>query len=377
MRPIAFLNMILVLALHGALSAAETQTYYLTKHQWNHLMGASLDKSKAALKDKEVKLEESASQIGSRLTEVGLKVEKVKLVNRWEMEVTAPEKELERLSKVLEFFDQEIYVYIKSRVFDMPAEGLAQLETLGMEAKLEPALFPINSAQEYEKLLRQINSTTTMDLLSAPTVIARSGESAKIDVGSDFIYPSDYDPPKFPDGSTVDTNPSEGDEPAKGKLVETFPVTPASPNSFETRRTGIVIEFLPILELDGTVNLQIKAENVRFEGFINYGSPIMTKAKGGLFKQKDIEVTLTENRMEFPVFTSTSYQGRVDIAHKKYFILGGLQQSQQQVVEDKKLFGKKTSTEWFHRPTFFVVTASLVHKDGSEVETKDLAMLKD
>ena len=55
-----------------------------------------------------------------------------------------------------------------------------------------------------------------------------------------------------------------------------FPVTPTTPTAFETRNTGVTLEVEPVVGPDGvTIDLNLVPQVVEFEGFINYGSPIL------------------------------------------------------------------------------------------------------
>src|SRR5207253_3890259 len=52
-------------------------------------------------------------------------------------------------------------------------------------------------------------------------------------------------------------------------------VTPTTPQTFETRNTGVTLEVEPVVGPDGTtIDLNLVPQVVEFEGFINYGSPI-------------------------------------------------------------------------------------------------------
>ena len=54
-------------------------------------------------------------------------------------------------------------------------------------------------------------------------------------------------------------------------------VTPTTPTAFETRNTGVTLEVEPVVGPDGvTIDLNLVPQVVEFEGFINYGSPILS-----------------------------------------------------------------------------------------------------
>jgi len=57
-----------------------------------------------------------------------------------------------------------------------------------------------------------------------------------------------------------------------------FIVVPAHPTGFRWRTVGQRLETRPTLNPDGSITLDIQAENTEFLGFINYGSPILPTA---------------------------------------------------------------------------------------------------
>lgn len=184
---------------------------------------------------------------------------------------------------------------------------------------------------QFQVVLRAISQHKGSDLLSAPSVVARSGQRAKIEVIREFIYPSEYDPPEIPDtfgtGITGTTGLTGGSE------VSSFPVTPANPAAFETRNVGVTLEVDPVIGADGfTIDLNLNPEVVEFEGFINYGSPIFS---GGVANGQPVQIQLTENRIEMPVFATRRVTTAVTIWDGQTVAVGGLIREDIQHVEDK------------------------------------------
>lgn len=374
MRQSVGIVMVALLAQQCLWAEPESRKYYLTEHHWNHLVDSTFKKEGTADpfegEEEKVAMATAESVMGSRLTAAGLKISNLKLLNRWEAEISTEPDQHDRLARVLEFFDQELYVYIQVKAYSVGAESLKEV---GLKEAENPYVFPIANREKYEELIRRVNSTVGSEILSAPSVVAQGGQSARVELVREFIYPSNYDPPKFPSGEEV---PVEKKENAPPTEVSSFPVTPSAPSSFESRNLGLAMEFLPILKLDGTVELGLDIENVLFEGFVNYGSPIQTPVKTGLFKKKVVPVTLTENRMEMPIFNRESYKGSVDIPQETYFVVGGLNRQKEEVVEEKKLFKKKTVTVQTSKPTFYIVSARIIDKEGKDADV-DVAMLGD
>lgn len=101
--------------------------------------------------------------------------------------------------------------------------------------------------------------------------------SSRIFVGQEIPVPTGYSPARVQVG-------------AGGYPV----VTPSQPSSFETRRTGV------LMESNGTARFEV----TEFEGFINYGSPIRTAIP--VYDEKGnpvgIQVLTTPNPILQPVF---------------------------------------------------------------------------
>ncbi|MEO0414663.1 MAG: Amuc_1098 family type IV pilus outer membrane protein, partial [Verrucomicrobiota bacterium] len=195
-----------------------------------------------------------------------------------------------------------------------------------------PAAFSIAGVftdPQFQVAIRALNQRKGVDLLSAPSVMVRSGEQAKVEVIREFIYPTEYDPPEIP--NTVQSAQQQG---IGGSSFSTFPVTPATPTAFDTRNTGVILDVNPILGPDGyTIDLNLAPEVVEFEGFINYGSPISSAGTNALGVATTF--VITENRIEMPVFNTRRVTTQVTIWDGQTVALGGLIRHDIQDVEDK------------------------------------------
>src|SRR5207237_2853822 len=95
-------------------------------------------------------------------------------------------------------------------------------------------------------------------------------------------YPTQFQPPQIPQsvGSFNGGNAGTG-VPTLVTLgnSSSVPITPTTPTAFETRNTGVTLEVEPVVGPDGiTIDLNLVPQVVEFEGFINYGSPILSPA---------------------------------------------------------------------------------------------------
>jgi general secretion pathway protein D len=96
----------------------------------------------------------------------------------------------------------------------------------------------------------------------------------------------------------------------------------------------VTLEVEPILGEDGyTIDLTFKPEIVEFEGFINYGSPIQSPGTDAL--GNPITITITENRIEMPVFSTRRVNTSLTIYDGHTVAVGGLMRENVQNVEDK------------------------------------------
>ena len=184
---------------------------------------------------------------------------------------------------------------------------------------------------QVQVIMRGLSQKKGVDLMTAPSVTARSGQKATIEVIREFIYPTEYEPPELPQsvGQTSGTTIGAG-----GGGGGSFPVTPATPTAFETKNTGVTLEIEPTIgENDFVIDLRFLPEIVEFEGFINYGSPI--QSPGQDIFGNPTNAVITENRIEMPVFSKRSVNTSLTIYDGYTVAVGGLMREDVQKVQDK------------------------------------------
>lgn len=188
---------------------------------------------------------------------------------------------------------------------------------------------------QVQVIMRGLSQKKGVDLMTAPSVTARSGQKATIEVIREFIYPTEYEPPELP--NSVGATGGGGIIGAAGGGFgggTSFPVTPATPTAFETKNTGVTLEIEPTIgENDFVIDLRFLPEIVEFEGFINYGSPIQSPGQD-LFGMP-VNAIITENRIEMPVFSKRSVNTSLTIYDGYTVAVGGLMREDVQKVEDK------------------------------------------
>ncbi len=95
-------------------------------------------------------------------------------------------------------------------------------------------------------------------ILETAIVIARSGQRAKVESITEFIYPTEYDPPT----AIVSSNSKE----------QSVSIAPQA-TAFETRNLGVTLEVDPVIGADDqTIDLNLAPEIVYLVDQENYGS---------------------------------------------------------------------------------------------------------
>jgi general secretion pathway protein D len=272
-------------------------------------------------------------------------------------------------------------------------DGLLNSISGGVDTStLSPGIFGIGGVltdPQFQVVMRALQQRKGTDLMTAPSVVTRSGQRAKIEIIREFIYPTEFDPPEIPQDFGGGNNFGGGGglggfaglQPNFGQAPNSFPVTPANPTAFEMRPVGVTLEVDPVVGADGfTIELNIAPEVVEFEGFINYGSPIQTGAVDAL--GQPTTVVLTENRITQPVFSTRKLTTAVTIWDGQTVAIGGLIREDVQHVEDKvPLFGdipligrffRTTSENHFKKNLMIFVTARLIDPAGQPINQNQL-----
>ncbi|MGH8095415.1 MAG: Amuc_1098 family type IV pilus outer membrane protein [Chthoniobacterales bacterium] len=254
-------------------------------------------------------------------------------------------------------------------------------------SSLAPAIFGLSGVMtnpEFQVVIRALNQKKGVDLLSAPRVTTKSGQRAVIEIVREFRYPTQFDPPKIPD-----TVGSTGGNMAGGSA--SVPVTPTTPTGFETRNTGVTLEVEPVVGPDGvTIDLNLVPQVVEFEGFINYGSPILSPATGSSFALLGTALVtipgvgqsvLTPNVINQPIFNSRKVTTSVSVWDGQTVVLGGLMREDVQKTEDRtpiigdiplvgRLF-RTNAEQHIKRNLVIFVTARLVNPAGQPLNSQE------
>lgn len=252
-------------------------------------------------------------------------------------------------------------------------DGLISAQNLA--SSVAPGIFALAGVYtdpQFQVVVRALSQKKGVDLMSAPSVTTRSGQRASIEVIREFIYPTEFEPPQIP--QTVGATSTTGGTGTAS--ASSFPVTPTTPTAFEMRPVGVRMEVDPVIGPDGyTIDLSLSPEVTEFEGFINYGSPINSSSVDAL--GNPVTITLTENRIEQPVFSSRKVTTAVTVWDGQTVAMGGLIREDVQDVEDKvpilgdipilgRLFQSKAE-DHFKRNLMIFVTANIIDPSGERI----------
>jgi general secretion pathway protein D len=216
----------------------------------------------------------------------------------------------------------------------------------------------------FAAVINAINNMTGVSLVSAPSVTTQNGLKASIDVVREFPYPSSFEKPKLSNSDIAySTGPGAGDS-----LTLAVPPTP---REFVTQDVGVSLEVKPTTYPDQRIDLDItKAQVIDFDGFINYGVPIVTRTSAA----QAVSTVLTDGVINQPVFNLRSMVTRLQVLDGQTAVLGGLLREDTQEVNDKvpilgdlplvgRIFQSKVS-ERTKKNLIIFITAHLVRPNG-------------
>lgn len=239
-------------------------------------------------------------------------------------------------------------------------------------------------------IMRGLSQKKGTDVMTAPSITAKNGETARIEVVRQFLYPESYTEPQLPTsmGSTDNGNWNNGSgdgttgggSPAQ---ISSFPVTPSTPESFAKKDIGVTLEIVPNIQ-EGTpfIDFSFVPEITEFDGFINYGSPISTAGIDG--KGNPVTVVITENRIEQPVFSVRRVQTSLFVYDGHTVSIGGLMKESVQTIEDSvpilgdlplvgRLFRSEANNHIKSNLIIFV-TGDIIDATGRPVRNRESAL---
>ncbi len=217
------------------------------------------------------------------------------------------------------------------------------------------SIFNISSVltnPELNLVIHALQQKGGTDVLSAPRVTAKSGETAEIRVVEEIIYPTEFNM----EAQEIGTG-GTGDQ---GRTVVVV-----VPGGFEMRETGVILVVNPTVSPDGyTIDLTMAPEVAELIDWIDYGS-------------QGYEVWQ-------PIFSSRRVATRISIWDGQTVVMGGLIKEKLVKVDDKipllgdiplvgRLFGNKG--EYSEKANLMMfVTARIVDPAGEMINKQDSSL---
>jgi general secretion pathway protein D len=262
------------------------------------------------------------------------------------------------------------------------AGGIAEVNPLtgGPTANNTPTTLLIGaviSHTGFAALINAINNLQGTSLLSAPNVTTQNGLEASIEIVREFPYPTNFDKPKLSNSSNLAYSSGPF---ANVALVLAIPPTP---REFETQDVGVSLKVKPTTYPDQRIDLDItEAKVLDFDGFVDYGVPIVTRNQEANPPETDEGQILTLGVINQPVFNSRSMATNLQVLDGQTAVLGGLNREDTQEINDKvpllgdvplvgRLFQSKVS-ERTKKSLLWFITANLVRSNGKPEYIKTL-----
>jgi len=244
-------------------------------------------------------------------------------------------------------------------------------------------------------LMRGLDQKKDFDLIQNPQLVFTPGREEQVSVYNvrEMFYPVEYDAPQFTTsrmfipGTWADDLDDFFNGDFFGNRISTAVIASAShPTEFayfgmrdeEVAGIGTILQ-IHSAEIDSTgqfVDLALTTTVNEFDGFINWGSPILS----ALTTDEEIKhVLLTDNPILQPIFKRQMINTQVSVASGSVIVLGGLQESKKISYVDKipimgdipfvgRLFrseGSKTE----NRVLLFFAKVNIVDPTGSDLKT--------
>ena len=268
-----------------------------------------------------------------------------------------------------------------------PIQG-ASGPTVAPNASNQLIIGAVLDGKGFQMVMDAINNLTGVSLLSAPSVTTQNNLKANIDIVREFPYPTSFERPQLSNNSNLvyPAPPSVITGFLPPALFAVGPLSmaiPPTPREFVTQDVGVSLEVKPTTYPDQRIDLDItKAQVLDFDGFINYGVPIVTRLSEDVPPPDEPGTVLTPSTINQPVFNLRSMVTDLQVLDGQTAVLGGLLNEDTQEINDKvpvlgdiPLFGRlfqSKVTERTKKNLIFFVTARLIRTNGKPQYIKTL-----
>ena len=215
-------------------------------------------------------------------------------------------------------------------------------------------------------VINALNNLQGVSLLSAPSVTTQNGLKANIDIVREFPYPTSFEKPKLSNGTNLAY---------AGTTTPLILAVPPTPREFVTQDVGVSLEVKPTTYPDQRIDLDItKAQVLDFDGFIDYGVPIVARQEEDSPPKNEPGTVVTAGTINQPVFDLRSMVTDLQVLDGQTAVLGGLNREDTQEINDKvpvlgdipllgRAFQSKVS-ERTKKSLIFFITARLIRTNG-------------
>jgi general secretion pathway protein D len=222
--------------------------------------------------------------------------------------------------------------------------------------------------------MEALNNLQGVSLLSAPSVTTQNGLKANIDIVREFPYPTSFEKPKLSNNTNLAYS---------GTSTPLILAIPPTPREFVTQDVGVSLEVKPTTYPDQRIDLDItKAQVLDFDGFIDYGVPIVARQQEDIPPANEPGTVVTPGTINQPVFNLRSIVTNLQVLDGQTAVLGGLNREDTQEVNDKvpvlgdvpllgRLFQSKVS-ERTKKSLLLFITARLIRTNGKPQYVKTL-----
>ncbi|MCX6901452.1 MAG: tetratricopeptide repeat protein, partial [Verrucomicrobia bacterium] len=171
---------------------------------------------------------------------------------------------------------------------------------------------------QFQVILRALSQRKNVDLLCAPKVTTISGQQAKIEVVREFIYPTEFEPPRVATASG-----------GSGAASNAPMISPPTPGGFQTRNLGVTLNVTPQIGETGLINLTLIPEVSDFDGFVDYGSRTIAG------NTQSANTFALDFPFPQPIFSTRRVTTSVMVFDGSTVVLGGLMREDATKITDK------------------------------------------
>ena len=215
---------------------------------------------------------------------------------------------------------------------------------------------------EFNLVINALSRKSTSDLMSAPKVTMLAGMEGRIQVGQEFLYPTEYEA-----GEVTTGGGGGGGGGGNTTSPASVGITSPLPSDFQSRLVGVELIVTPTVEQGDIITLRLSPIVTEFEGFVQYGSP-------NIAISGSTTVTAPSGYFQ-PIFSTRIVETQVSVFDGATVVIGGLTRNEIKSINDSvpvigdlpivgRFFQNRGETS-VKRNLLIFVTANLISPGGS------------